>query len=88
MSNQIEIDGYIESGEGLKPISLRVSAPVQENETAYCIVTADGILSNDKRIFGADPEQAQALAVAFLGRLLSGQAVLDSNRKQVQLPWS
>jgi hypothetical protein len=82
MSNNVfELDAFLEDNEQRKPLRVVVSAPswAEGEDDHVCRVHAPLLFSQDKRIYGADPEQAKSLAIGFVGSLLKDKRVIDAN---------
>ena len=79
-----ELRGTIKGADGaLTPVYARISEPIRrqsdvEHEGCYCVVHCPHLFADDKRIFGADAEQALELSIMFIKELLEHRgAVID-----------
>jgi hypothetical protein len=86
MKTAIELQGSIESDGAMKPFTARVFEPTQEGAGDYsCLVHAPLLFKDDKKIFGADADQALELSVQFLKSMLAGRHLVDENGRPVNL---
>ena len=85
-NNVLELDAFIEENGQRKSLYVVVSAPSQvEGEVDYvCRVHAPLLFSQDKRIYGVDPEQAKSLAIGFVRSLLKDERVIDANGRPLR----
>ena len=70
-------------GQGASPVVATIFAPEQsDNGDSFCRVSLPTLFEDEKRIFGADAEQAQELACLFARDLLSGFDIAITAEKQ------
>ena len=85
-SNVLELNAFLEENGQRKSLHIVVSAPSQaEGEDDYfCRVHAPLLFSQDKNIYGLDPEQAKSLAITFIRSLLKDKRVIDANGRPLR----
>lgn len=74
-----EIDAILEQEGKLEPLSMRVSEPIydESGNDFYCIVNAPTLFKTEKKIYGADQEQAKSLALNFAKKMLCDKKIMD-----------
>jgi hypothetical protein len=74
-----EIDAVLDRDGKLEPFSLKISEPIcdESGNDFYCIVHAPTLFNTEKKIYGADQEQAKSLALTFAKKVLSDKHLMD-----------
>jgi hypothetical protein len=85
MTNQLELNAFLEQDGEQKPFYLRISTPLQaKGETDYfCRVHAPLLFDKDKNIYGIDEEQASLLAIDFVRSLLRDKRIIDGKGQSI-----
>ena len=81
----LKFDGFIESEGSLSSFTADISGPHITSEKDYFYeVHAPFFFAQNKKIYGADGEQAKRLAVQFLISLIGPRHLYDSQSKRVE----
>jgi hypothetical protein len=81
----LDVRGFIREGGKMRPFEAYISDPIVALEgDAFCCVRIHPLLSTEKRIYGADGEQASKLAINFLERIVAGKDIVDSKQMKIE----
>lgn len=80
MSENIDVNAFIEKNGSIEPFLLKISEPIPSGEDDfYCVVHMPGVLKKDKKILGIDAAQASELAANFARSMLGDAKIVDEN---------
>ena len=86
---QLEIRAFLEDGEELIPFTLRISEPLLDVEGGdyYCTLNAPKLFEREKKIYGADENQAKMLSIQFIKKLLGKKRMTNEDHNPIDLGW-
>ena len=87
MRRILDFRGYLSGPSGTKELVIWIDEPQQTPGQSHFHCTVGGsLLPQPMRIYGEDGQQAKTLAYSVVKKQLTGQTLLDSNRRPTELP--
>ena len=87
MKPRYQLDAFLEDSGKRVPLRLEIWPPEKtkgENDY-FCRVKAGELLSGEKKIFGAQADQAYELAQGFIRSLLKDKKLVDAKGRVLEL---